>query len=107
MEKLYMVYSPVSGKEEAEKIAEIIISEHLAACANIADKVSSIYQWDGKVQRDTEALLILKTKESLLEKLENKIKELHSYECPCIASLPVYRVNEEYAKWVEKETGQG
>ncbi|MFH1836495.1 MAG: divalent-cation tolerance protein CutA [Candidatus Omnitrophota bacterium] len=102
MEKLYMIYVPVSSKKEAERIAEGVISKRLAACANIIENIGSVYWWEGTIKKDKETLLIFKTKGSLLDRAEKEIKKLHSYECPCIACLPIDRVNEEYAEWVEK-----
>jgi len=103
-QKIYMIYIPVSNKEEAAAIANRIVSMRLAACANIIDNITSVYWWEDKLQKEEEAVLILKTKESLLEELEGEIKKLHSYTCPCISVIPIIRANEEYVKWVNGET---
>lgn len=99
-----MVYVTASSKEEAVKIGEGAVKKRLAACANIFDGLTAIYHWEGEVQKDNEAVLLLKTKSSLFPELEKEIKELHSYSCPCITGIPLSHVNSEYAKWVVDET---
>jgi periplasmic divalent cation tolerance protein len=100
MEELIIVYVTASNKEEAVKIGEGVVKKRLAACANIVDNLTAIYRWEGEVQKDNEAVLLLKTKSSLFPELEKEIKELHSYSCPCIIGIPLSRVNSEYAEWV-------
>lgn len=104
MTQLSLVYITASSKEEAAKIGEELVSRRLAACANILDNMTSIYWWEEKLQKDDEAVLILKTKESLFPELKKAVKELHSYDCPCIVALPLEHVSEDYAEWVIRET---
>jgi periplasmic divalent cation tolerance protein len=66
--------------------------------------MNSIYWWEGRVQDDNEAILIAKTKESLVVELIEKVKSMHSYKCPCIVSLPILSGNKQFLKWIEKET---
>jgi periplasmic divalent cation tolerance protein len=104
MERLCIVYVTASSKDEAMKIGEKLVSLRLAACVNTFDKVASFYKWEGKEQRDEEAVLLLKTREALLPELKRTIKELHSYSCPCIEAIPVVDADEDYAGWVISET---
>jgi len=104
MEKLCMVYVTASGKEEAMKIGEELVSIRLAACANVFDGIMSFYRWEGEQQKEQEATLIMKTKESLLPALEKAVKELHSYSCPCIVAIPITYASKEFADWVARET---
>jgi len=104
MEKLCMVYVTASGKEEAMKIGEELVSIRLAACANVFDGIMSFYRWEGEQQKEQEATLIMKTKESLLPALEKAVKELHSYSCPCIVAIPIIYASKEFADWVARET---
>lgn len=99
-----MVYVTASNKEEAEKIGEELVSRRLAACVNIFDKISSFYRWEGKEEKSEEAVLIIKTKGTLLDELKRAIKELHSYSCPCIEALPVVDADKDYEDWVISET---
>jgi len=104
MEDICMVYVTATDKKEASKIAKEVLSSRLAACCNIYDNVTSLYWWDNKVNKDKEAVLIMKTKKKLFKRLENKIKQIHSYDCPCIVALPISDSNKDYQEWVIKET---
>ena len=98
------VYITAGNQEEAERIGREVVKRRLAACANIIKCIKSFYWWDGKVQSDDEAILILKTKQELMEKLIEMVKTLHSYDCPCIVSLPILEGNPDFLKWVQDET---
>ena len=88
--------------EEAKTIGKILVEEKLAACINILKDVHSIYRWKGKIEEAEEAVLFAKTTADLVPKLITKVKELHSYDCPCIVSLPIMEGNEEYLRWIEE-----
>jgi len=90
--------------EEGQKIAEALVAEKLAACVNLVEKVSSIYWWQGKVERDTETLLIVKTQWALVDQLIARVKELHSYTVPEVIALPIERGNPDYLKWIDEVT---
>jgi periplasmic divalent cation tolerance protein len=100
--KAKLIYVTTAGADEAIRIAEIVVTERLAACANILNGVTSIFHWDGKLCRETEAVLILKTTEEKTNSLTARIKKLHSYECPCIAVLPIEGGNSEFLNWIER-----
>ncbi len=102
--KTSFIYITASSNEEAMAIAKELVSKRLAACANIIDNINSIYWWDGKIQNDKEVVLIAKTKESLVPRLIEKVKSLHSYECPCIVSLPIADGNKAFLDWIVEET---
>ncbi len=104
MEKICIVYVTASNKKEAEKIAKELIALRLAACVNIFDQVDSFYRWEGKQEKSREAVLIIKTKESLFPELEQKIKDLHSYSCPCILAINITQANKVYRDWIITET---
>ena len=98
-----LVYVTVPSHKEAEQLAETVVTEKLAACANILDGVTSIFHWDGKLCREKEAVLILKTTEEKTAALTARIKELHSYECPCVVVLPIEGGNPAFLEWIERE----
>lgn len=98
------IYITTKDKEEARKIGRELVEKKLAACVNIIDNMNSIYWWQGKVEEDTEVVLIAKTKENLVQDLIKKVKEMHSYDCPCIVSLPIKEGNEDYLRWIEDNT---
>ncbi|MFQ5887543.1 MAG: divalent-cation tolerance protein CutA [Candidatus Hydrothermarchaeales archaeon] len=101
------VYITTPDKEEAEKIGETIVGERLAACANIIPNMSSIYWWKDEMEKSDETVLLLKTKEENTEAIVRRVKELHSYENPCIVALPILKGSREYLEWIKEETKKG
>lgn len=99
-----LIYMTAPSRAEAEHIAEKVVTERLAACANIFDGVLSFFHWDGKLCREQEAVLILKTTEGNVAALTKRIQELHSYECPCVVALPIEGGNPDFLKWVVNST---
>lgn len=95
-----IVLVTTASKQEAEKIAQQLLNEHLVACANIIGPVSSLFHWSGKIERAEEYLMLLKSREGLFEKLAETVKALHSYEVPEILVLPVSGSSEAYLNWL-------
>ena len=100
------IYITTSTHEEAAKIARTLVGERLAACANIIGEISSIYFWQGKVREEPETALILKTRSELVAPLTARIKELHSYDCPCVTALEISDGNLDYIDWITEETSR-
>jgi len=92
------------NEEEAAKISRTIVEESLAACVSIIRSVRSIYRWQGRVEDESEVLMIAKTKRALFDRLKGRIKELHSYEVPEIIGLPVIEGSKQYLDWLSQET---
>ena len=87
--------------EEARKIGHAIVEERLAACVNVVQApVESIYRWKGRVDSATEFLMIIKTSRERFSALEQRIKELHSYEIPEIIALPIEKGSHDYLAWL-------
>jgi periplasmic divalent cation tolerance protein len=101
---LVSVTTPSS--EEAKRIAEALVQERLAACVNIVPAITSIYHWQGEVHRDSEVLLIAKSRPELFDPLAARVKELHSYEVPEIIALPIVAGSKAYLNWID-ESVQG
>lgn len=99
------VYVTARGADEAGEIARTVVSERLAACANLLGGIESIYWWQGKLCKDNEVALILKTSAERKPELIERIKELHSYDCPCIVCLPIADGNRDFLNWIAAETG--
>lgn len=99
-----VVFSTVSNRKEAERIAKGLIKDKLAACVNIVDNVHSLFWWQGKIDSAKEALLVIKTRKALKDKLIMKIKSLHSYEVPEIIALPIVAGNKKYLEWINEST---
>ncbi|MGE4489251.1 MAG: divalent-cation tolerance protein CutA [Kiritimatiellales bacterium] len=95
-----LIYVTAPNRAEAERIAEAVVTEQLAACVNLFDGITSIYRWDGRLCRETEAAMVLKTTAECVDALTARIKELHSYECPCIVALPIDGGNPAFLEWV-------
>jgi periplasmic divalent cation tolerance protein len=99
-----MIYITAKDTKEAEKIGSALVEERLVACVNIIEKVRSIYRWKGKIERESETVLIAKTKDSLVDKVVERVRALHSYECPCIEAIPIVNGNPAYLQWICDET---
>lgn len=91
-------------KEVATALAEALIKTKLAACVNILPAVTSIYHWQGKVERDTEFQLQIKTTMELYPSIEDKLIELHPYDVPEIIALPILCGHQPYLDWIEENT---
>ena len=100
---LSMVYMTASSQEEAEKIAEVLVKERYAACVNLLGNIQSFYRWNNQVEKGSEVAFIAKTKTGMVSKLVQKVKELHSYECPCVISWELGESNPEYVNWLNSE----
>ncbi len=88
---------------EARRITSAIVTKHLAACVNILTApVESIYRWKGRVERNREHLLIIKTHTKRLKALEREILRLHSYDTPEFIVLPISGGSAAYLSWVSK-----
>ncbi|MCH2464839.1 MAG: divalent-cation tolerance protein CutA [Gemmatimonadetes bacterium] len=91
------------GLKEAERIALALVSERLAACANVIPGVSSIYWWDGQVQREEEAMVVIKTTMAQVNALEARLVELHPYDIPELLVFPIAGGHPPYLAWVGSE----
>jgi periplasmic divalent cation tolerance protein len=89
----------------AEQIGRALVEERLAACANIVPGMTSIFRWRGAIERESEALIILKTTAADVEALERRVVELHPYEVPEVVALPVEAGHGPYLDWVRAEVG--
>ncbi len=101
MNEARVVLTTVGNREEAQKIANALVESEIAACVNIVGPARSIYRWQGKVENAEEFLLIVKTWGDAYERVEETIKELHSYDVPECIALRVERGSEHYLEWVE------
>jgi len=98
-----IVYVTTSNEEEALKIGTHIVKKRLAACSNIIKDMKSVYWWENNLEYDEEAILILKTIEENVDEIIAKVKEIHSYDNPCIIALPVMKTSDSYLNWLEDE----
>ena len=91
--------------EEAEKIANKLLTQRKAACVNIIPKVRSLFWWKGELDSADEAVLIVKTKASLVDEIVSLVREAHSYEVPEVIALPLIGGNPDYLNWMSDELG--
>jgi len=91
--------------EKAAELARALVEERLAACGNVVPGLRSIYRWQGKVEDEAEALLVLKTTRARFEALRERILALHPYEVPEVLALPVEAGSAAYLAWIAGETG--
>lgn len=96
-----VVLVTASNVSEAETIAKTLVEEQLVACVNFYP-ITSVYRWQGKICQDSEYQLIIKTDLRLFDRLEKRIKELHSYDVPEIIALPMIKSSQLYIDWMQK-----
>lgn len=106
MEDYVFVYMTTATVEEARVIGRRLVEERLAACANILPAMESIYRWQGRIEAAQEAVLIAKTRAVLVDQLAARVRELHSYDCPCVVALPITAGNPAYLRWLGAETSE-
>ena len=99
-----LVYMTAGSRDEARSIGQALLESNLAACVNIINNMNSLYMWDGALQDDSEVIVIAKTTEQRIPALIDKVKALHSYECPCVVSIPIDSGNPEFLAWIRNET---
>ncbi len=99
-----LVYITAPSRDEALRIARALVGERLAASANVLPGARSVYWWQGRMEEADEAVLVAKTRAALAERLIARVKELHSYACPGIVTLPILEGNPDYLAWLDNET---
>lgn len=101
-----LLYMTASDEAEARRIGDALVAERLAACVNMIPGMTSIYRWEGAVQHDSETVVIAKTRADLVDRVTQRVRELHSYSCPCVVALPVAGGNPEFLSWIADETSE-
>ncbi|AAM72832.1 MAG TPA: divalent-cation tolerance protein CutA [Chlorobaculum sp.] len=99
-----MVITTAPSREEAEKLAQGILENCLAACVHLSD-IRSFFFWDGEMQNDDEVSLFIKTTKKRYDALESYIQEYHPYDVPEIIQLPITGGSPEYLAWLDAMTG--
>lgn len=100
MSTLRFVYITCRDEDQARRIGRALVEARLAACANVSTAISSCYWWQGAIETDEEAVLVLKTTAACMPALIGLVKALHSYAVPCIVALPILEANPDYAAWI-------
>jgi len=102
--RVIVVLITCPNRRAAEAIGRTLVEERLAACANIMPGLTSIYRWQGKICRDSEVLVLLKTRRSCFPTLTRRVRQLHPYTVPEIVALPVVLGSPTYLAWVADST---
>ncbi len=97
------VYVTCKDEKEAKFIATRLLEQRLIACANIFP-VRSLLRWQGKIVDEAETAMLCKAKKEDFERIKEEVKQLHTYEIPCIVALPWHGSDDEFMKWVQEET---
>jgi periplasmic divalent cation tolerance protein len=98
-----VVQTTTASPEDAERLAEALLAERLAACVQIAP-IRSRYAWKGEIQRDDEQLLLIKTRAELFEAVRARIRDLHAYKTPEVIAVPVVDGDADYLAWLAEVT---
>jgi len=102
--EVLLVLTNLPDRAVAERIAETLVTDGLAACVNVPAECASVYRWQGKVEHASEVPLLIKTTRAAYPELENALRGLHPYELPEIIALPVSAGLPDYLNWVAQET---
>jgi periplasmic divalent cation tolerance protein len=94
------VMMTAGSREEAARLAEMLVGARLAACVQILPEIESVYRWQGEVRREPEVLLLAKTTEARFPLLEREVRALHSYDTPEIIALPITHASAPYLAWL-------
>lgn len=99
-----LVYATFPTTAAAETVAETVVREGLAACANIVPGLVSIYIWEGRLEREQEVALLMKTRRALAGEVVARTRSLHPFENPAILVLPVIAGAENFLAWIGQQT---
>jgi periplasmic divalent cation tolerance protein len=103
MKTLFLISTTVEQKEDAERIAALLLERRLVACAQISAPITSIYRWQGQVTTATEFILSLKTTSQCVARVKEVLTREHPYQIPEIIGQEIVHVNDAYSAWVDKE----
>jgi periplasmic divalent cation tolerance protein len=103
-DKPVLIYSTYPSLAEAERIGGALVDRGLAACVNILPGMTSIYVWDGKRQRDSEAAMLIKTRAGLADVAITEARRLHPYDNPAFVMLPIDGGSPDFLRWILEQT---
>ena len=101
VEDAIVVFMTAANGEEATRLADLLVGAHLAACVQILPEMESVYRWEGKIERQSEILLLAKTTRAKFADLEREVRALHSYETPEIVAVPIVAGSNPYLEWLD------
>ena len=101
---LVLTTLPASG--DAAEFARALVEARLAACVNLMPPMESVYRWEGRVEREPERQVLIKTSRDRVPALWDRVKQLHPYEVPEFIVLPIVDGSAAYLKWIGESTQQ-
>lgn len=104
MNDFVQVVTTTERQEDARRIADLLVENRLAACVQIGGPITSVYRWQGKVERAQEWQCHIKTRQDLLDDVSEAIREIHPYEVPEIIAVPIVAGSRDYLTWLEEQT---
>ena len=105
MSQYLLVLTTIGNEEEAARLGRSLVEKRLVACVNMVGPVRSVFSWKGKVEDESERLLLMKTRADRYSELERAIQELHPYDVPEVIAVPIERGSEAYLSWVDEHVG--
>jgi periplasmic divalent cation tolerance protein len=106
-DKAVLIYSTFPTAEGAEEVGASLVDARLAACVNIIPGMTSIYRWHGERHRDSETVLIIKTRAGLAKRVIEEARARHTYSNPAFLVLPVEGGSQDFIAWILSETAGG
>ena len=98
----YVLALTTCPENEADSIASSLVECKSCACANIIRGITSIYHWKGKIETDTECLILMKTEKNLIENLYDSLRKIHSYDVPEFVVISIDDGSKDYLSWISE-----
>jgi periplasmic divalent cation tolerance protein len=105
-EKAVLILVTAGARDDAERLGEALVVEHLAACCSVVPTVHSVYYWEGQLQREHEALLLVKTVESRAEAVREYVRAHHSYQLPEVLQVQIDGGSAVYLSWMAEQVAK-
>lgn len=99
--KFQLFISTAPNQEVAESLSKELVGAKLAACVNIIPSVTSVYEWQGKVEQESELILLIKSKPTNFSKIEAFFEKHHPYDVPELISCNIEQVSASYGQWLQ------
>jgi periplasmic divalent cation tolerance protein len=104
MSEFVFIYSTFPDETSARRVAEALVAAKLAACVNISATMTSVYEWQGRLEAGPEVAAFIKTRRALADEVMAAARPLHPYSVPCFLVLPIEGGNEDYLAWAREQT---
>lgn len=104
MSEFVFIYTTLPDRVSATTLAEALVSAKLAACVNLSALMTSVYEWEGRIEAEPEISALIKTRRELIEQVIAAARPLHPYKVPCFMVMPIESGNEDYLTWARAQT---